>query len=182
MGSVKVKGELTPMKTETKYTKYRTDGMQAFANEDYEKSVAMFSRYLEHVPEDTITLLSRGSAHLKLEQPESAAADFTRVIQAAPNNARALHLRGLAREKQDLDEQALEDFDRAIEHDPQYGAAYLSRSHLLAKMGRVDQAVEDRKMVTHLTQRNLEAFANDHNVWQTRHMQVESGMETELNR
>lgn len=170
------------MGSEENYTRYRTEGMQAFANNDHEESIAMFSHYLKHVPEDTISLLSRGSAYLKLERPEAAAADFTRVLQAAPNNARALHLRGLAREKQNLDEQALGDFDSAIEQEPQYGAAYLSRAHLLAKMGRVDEAVEDRKMVVHLTQRNIETFANDHNVWQTQHMQVESGMETELNR
>ena len=161
---------------------HRTKGMQAFANHEYEKSVQRFTQYLEHTPGDVITLLSRGSAHLKLDRLEAAAADFTRVLDQTPDNAHALHLRGLVREKQDQDDAALEDFNSAIERNPQYGAAYLSRANLLAKMGRDEKALEDRQMVAMLTQRNVESYANDHNVWQTHHMNVEAAMETELNR
>ena len=161
---------------------HRTKGMQAFANHEYEKSVQRFTQYLEHTPGDVITLLSRGSAHLKLDRLEAADADFTRVLEQSPDNAHALHLRGLAREKQNQDEAALEDFNGAIERNPQYGAAYLSRSHLLAKMGRDEDALADRQMVAMLTQQNVEGFASDHNVWQTQHMNVEAAMETELNR
>jgi hypothetical protein len=37
-------------------------------------------------------------------------------------------------------------------------------------------------MTTHLTQRNIEAYANENNVWRSHHMHVEAAMESELNR
>ena len=49
----------------------------------------------------------------------------------------------------------------AIDIDPEYGAAYYSRATLLTKLGREDDAAEDMKMVTHLTNLNIENFAND---------------------
>jgi hypothetical protein len=49
-------------------------------------------------------------------------------------------------------------------------------------MGQTDQATEDIQMVTQLTQQNIESFANENNVWRSNHMQVETIMETELNR
>jgi hypothetical protein len=53
---------------------------------------------------------------------------------------------------------------------------------LLAKMGQEDAAAEDIKTVTHLTNVNIEQFANDNNVWRSRQMQLENIFETELNR
>jgi hypothetical protein len=38
------------------------------------------------------------------------------------------------------------------------------------------------KMVAHLTNVNLEGYANENNVWRSRHMQMETMMETDLNR
>jgi tetratricopeptide (TPR) repeat protein len=170
------------MKTQERQTDKLAEGMQAFANNDYEQSVRLFSELLNIQPDHTVALLSRGSAHMRLKRLNAAEADFTRALQSVPKNARALHLRGLVREMQGNDTTALKDFDSAIALEPDYGAAYLSRSHLYAKMGRGKQAVEDRQMVVRLTQRNLEEFADENNVWHSDHMQVESMMETELER
>ena len=79
-------------------------------------------------------------------------------------------------------EEALSDFNKAIETDPEYGAAYYSRATLLTRMGREDEATEDMKMVTHLTNLNIENFANDNNIWRSRQLQMEGMMETELSR
>jgi hypothetical protein len=49
-------------------------------------------------------------------------------------------------------------------------------------MGQEDSATEDMKMVTHLTSLNLETFANENNVWRSRHMQMENVFESDLNR
>jgi Tfp pilus assembly protein PilF len=89
---------------------------------------------------------------------------------------------GLAREMAGDDDGALKDFDKAIDIDPEYGAAYYSRATLLTKMGREDSAVEDMKMVTHLSNLNIENFANENNVWRSRELQMESVFESELNR
>jgi Tfp pilus assembly protein PilF len=80
------------------------------------------------------------------------------------------------------DAQALEDFSKAIDIDPEYGAAFYSRATLLSKMGREDSAVDDMQMVAHLTNLNIESFANENNLWRSRQMQVESALESELQR
>jgi hypothetical protein len=49
-------------------------------------------------------------------------------------------------------------------------------------MGKEDAATEDIETVTHLTNYNIESFANENNVWRSRHLEVESIMETELDR
>jgi hypothetical protein len=53
---------------------------------------------------------------------------------------------------------------KAIELKPEYGAAYYSRAALYAKLGKEDFAAEDIEKVTHLTNTNIEAFANENNV------------------
>ena len=49
-------------------------------------------------------------------------------------------------------------------------------------MGQEDAATEDIEMVTHLTNLNLENFANDNNIWRSRQMQLEGILESELDR
>jgi tetratricopeptide (TPR) repeat protein len=79
-------------------------------------------------------------------------------------------------------DEALADFGKAIDIDPEYGAAYYSRATLLTKMGREDDAVEDMEIVTHLTNLNIENFANENNIWRSRQLQLEEMLETEVNR
>jgi Tfp pilus assembly protein PilF len=113
---------------------------------------------------------------------QSAISDFNQAIELDSSHPKAYHLRGLAREMAGDNDVALEDFTRALDIDPEYGAAYYSRATLLTKMGQEDAAAEDMKMVTHLTNVNLETFANNNNIWRSRQMQVEGIMESELNR
>jgi hypothetical protein len=49
-------------------------------------------------------------------------------------------------------------------------------------MGRTDDAARDMEMVAHLSNRNIEEFANENNVWRSNHLQVESALETEIDR
>ena len=93
-----------------------------------------------------------------------------------------LHTRGLVEEKRGADDRALENFSRAIEIDPEYGAAYHSRATLHTKMGREDLALEDIAMVQHLTNKNIEAFANENNIWRSHPLGLESIVESELER
>lgn len=79
-------------------------------------------------------------------------------------------------------DRALKDFDRAIDIDPEYGAAFYSRATLLTKMGQEESALEDMKMVTHLSNLNIENFANENNVWRSRQLQLEEAMESEMHR
>ena len=82
-------------------------------------------------------------------------------------------LRGLVFEKTGDDPGALGAFNRAVDLDPEYGAAYYSRATLHTKMGREDLAAEDMQMVTHLTNVNIETFANENNIWRSHQLRLE---------
>jgi tetratricopeptide (TPR) repeat protein len=151
-------------------------------NDNIGTSIELLDKILDSDPTDKLVLLARGSAHLKSGKAENAIGDFSRAIEVDSGYAKAYHLRGLAREAAGDDNAALRDFDKAIDIDSEYGAAYFSRATLLTKMGQEDAATEDMRMVTHLTNVNIESFANENNVWRSRHMQMENVFESDLNR
>jgi tetratricopeptide (TPR) repeat protein len=158
------------------------DGMVEFINNNFEKSIEILSEAAGLDPGRKLTFVSRGSAYLKLNQLDKAMEDFNQAIEIDPEYARAFHLRGLVEEKRGADDRALDDFNRAIDIDPEYGVAYHSRATLHTKMGREDLAVDDIAMVQHLSNKNIETFANDNNIWRSQHLRLESVMESELGR
>ena len=158
------------------------DGMAAYIGQDYGTCIENLTHVLQVDQHHKLALVSRGAAFLRTGETATAMADFDRALAIDDTYARAYHLRGLAREVQNDNDGALEDFNKAIELNPDYGAAFHSRATLHTKMGQTDLAAEDIQKVTHLTQHNIESFANENNVWRSHHMQVEVMMETDLNR
>ncbi len=159
-----------------------SDGMAAFVSQDFGTCIDHLTEVIRQDDTHKLALVSRGAAFMRTGNHKTAIADFDRVIDMEPGYARAYHLRGLAREVEGDDKGALEDFNRAIDLKPDYGAAYHSRATLHTKLGQTDDAAEDIRMVTHLTQQNIETFANENNVWRSQHMNLESILETEMNR
>jgi tetratricopeptide (TPR) repeat protein len=157
-------------------------GMVAFAGQNYTESIDLLSEVINADGNHRLAIAARGAARLKMGQSKEAISDFNKTLEVDPDYARAYHLRGLAWEAEGDDEKALLDFGKAIEKSPEYGVAYYSRATLLTKMGRTDDAESDIQMVTRLTNQNIETFANDHNLWRSQQMRVESILETELNR
>lgn len=156
------------------------EGMSDFLNGEYDRSITRFSAALDIDSRFKPALKSRGAAYLKINKLRDAIADFDRLIEMDPDNARAYHLRGLAYEKKgDLD-RALGDFNRSIDHNPEYGAAYFSRATLHNKMGDTEQATADMKMVTHLTEVNIETFANENNIWRSQQLRLEAMYDDDL--
>ncbi len=158
------------------------DGMAAFVGQDYGTCIQNLTEVLQEDQSHKLAFVSRGAAFMRTGETATALVDFNRAIGLDPDYARAYHLRGLAREIQGDNDGALDDFTRAIDLSPEYGAAYHSRATLHTKMGHEDLDAEDIMMVTHLTQANIESFANENNVWRSQHMRVENMMESELNR
>jgi Tfp pilus assembly protein PilF len=156
--------------------------MSEFTKGNFGESINLLGGVLEHDAENKLAVVTRGTAQLKLGESNAAIRDFTRALEIDPGYSRAYHLRGLALEKQGNTKEALEDFSRAIELDSDYGAAYFSRATLRSKLGDSEAATDDIEMVTHLTNRNIETFANENNVWRSRQMQLETIMETDLDR
>ena len=145
-------------------------------------SIDLLDEILRADPDDRLALLARGSVYLKLGNSSNAVSDFSKAIEIDSKHPKAYHLRGLAREMAGKNDEALTDFNKAIDIEPKYGAAYYSRATLYTKMGQEDAATEDIEMVTHLTNLNLENFANDNNIWRSRQMQLEGILESELDR
>jgi tetratricopeptide (TPR) repeat protein len=170
------------MSDNEKINELYSNGMYEFINQNYDRSIEILSQVAELDRRRKLTFVSRGSAYLRLDRLEEALDDFNRAIELDSKYARAYHLRGLVLERQGDDSSAIEDFTQAIELNPEYGAAYHSRATLHAKTGNEDLAVDDMAMVQHLTNKNIEAFANDNNVWRSQQMRVENALETELER
>ena len=149
------------------------EGVSAYVNQDFEKAVEHFTSAIEEEPEFALAHVSRGAAYARLEHSSESIKDFDRAIELKPDYARAYHLRGLEFDKAGEHERALSDFNKAIELDPEYGAAYYSRASILSKTGRDENARDDIEMVAMLTQKNINSFANENNVWRSRHLQLE---------
>ena len=88
----------------------------------------------------------------------------------------------LARERQGRHAEAIDDFDKAIDLDSEYAAAFYSRATLCTKIGHEDLAVEDMRMIQHLTNKNIETFANENNVWRSHHLRLEGIAADEMDR
>ena len=148
--------------------------MSEYIGNNLDESVRLLTTAIENDPEFKLAYVSRGSAYLRLNHLKEAVKDFNKAIELDDSYSKGYHLRGLAREKLGENELAKVDFDRAIDLEPEYGAAYYSRATLLTKMGHEDRAVDDMQMVTYLTNRNIETFANENNVWRSEFLKLES--------
>ena len=147
---------------------------------NYDNSVRYLDEIMQADPEHRLAGLTLGSAWLRLGKADKALKQFDAMIALDPNHARAYHLRGLARQQLGESEAALGDFTTAVELDADYGAAYNSRATLLSELGETDRAAEDIETITRITQRNLEAFSNENNVWRSGQLYAESAMGSEF--
>ncbi len=160
-------------KNESRAKEYFQEGMVEFVGQNYDKSIEVLNRAIESDSTFKLARLSRATAYMKLDRLDEARVDFDRVIEIDPNYSKAYHMRGLVYERSGDQEAALIDFNKAIDLDPEYGAAYYSRANLHANMGNQDLATEDIQMVTHLTNVNIESFANENNIWRSQHLKLE---------
>ncbi|MFO8083738.1 MAG: tetratricopeptide repeat protein [Desulfobacterales bacterium] len=149
-------------------------GMSAFIKEHFEDAVELFTKTIDNDPLVPLAYVSRGAAYTRLERTEDSIRDFTRAIELKSDYARAYHLRGLEFEKTGDTENALSDFDKAVELDPEYGAAYYSRAAVRSKTGQNDLAAEDMATVAMLTEKNINSFANENNIWRSHHLKLET--------
>ncbi len=168
------------MTDNTRANDHYINGMFEFLRDNFGKSIELLTQAIEEDNDHKLAYMSRGSAYLRLERLDDAIADFDHAIHLNPDFPRSYHLRGLAKEKQGTFAEAIADFSKAIELDPEYAAAYYSRATLHTKMGNEDRAVDDIQMVQHLTNANIETFANENNVWRSQHMRVEAIAENEM--
>lgn len=163
----------TTAPTETAHPHF-DEGVRTYASGELEESLRHFSEAIDagEVPERAY--VSRGAAYLRLERPEAALADFDQALSLAPDQSRTHHLRGLAKAQLHDDDAALAAFNRAIELDPEYGTAYYSRSTLQNRRGNEAAAMEDIQTYTHLTEKRLQEFGNENNIWRSQQLHLEA--------
>ena len=159
-----------------------TNAMSNLMKDKLGVSIDLLNELIAADSDDKLAYLARGAVYLKMSDTNNAISDFSRVIEIDANHPKAYHLRGLAHEMAGDDDDALLDFNKAVDIDGEYSAAFYSRASLLTKMGQEDSALEDMKMVNHLSNLNIESFANDNNVWRSRQLQLEEAMESEMHR
>ncbi len=170
------------MKNSDRQKELFTNAMSNLLKNKLSISIDLLNELINVDSDDKLALLARGSVYLKTGDTDKAVGDFTRAIEIDSKHPKAYHLRGLAREMAGDDDEALLDFNRAIEIDSEYGAAFFSRANLLTKMGQEDLALEDMKMVNQISNLNIESFADENNVWRSRHLQMENTMESDMYR
>jgi tetratricopeptide (TPR) repeat protein len=112
-----------------------------------------------------------------------AVADLDRAAELHPENARVYHLRGIAYTKLGEREKGLRDLDKAISLNPEYGAAFLSRANVHSELGHTEESDEDMEMAVLLEEKNLQTFADENNIWRSRHLRLEAeGIVAEIDR
>ena len=170
------------MKDNDKKNDQFTSAMSNLMKDKLDVSIDLLNELIDADSDDKLAFLARGSVYLKMSDTKNAINDFSRALEIDSKHPKAYHLRGLAHEMAGDNDEALSDFNRAIDIDTEYGAAFYSRASLLTKMGQEDSALEDMKMVNHLSNLNIESFANENNVWRSRQLQLEETMESEMHR
>jgi tetratricopeptide (TPR) repeat protein len=170
------------MKTNERKSDLFASAMSNLMKDKLGVSIDLLNELIDIDSDDKLAFLARGSVYLKMKDTRKAIADFNRVIEIDGRSPKAYHLRGLAHEIAGDNDNAISDFNMAIDIDGEYGAAFYSRASLLTKMGQEGSAIEDMKMVNHLSNLNIENFANENNVWRSRQLQLEEAMESEMHR
>ena len=156
------------------------EAISEYIEGNYSKSISRLQEILQVDPDHRLAGLTLGSAWLKSGEAQKALGQFDALIASDPSHARAYHLRGFAHQILGDSDAALRDFSAAIENDADYGAAYHSRATLLGELGETDKAAEDIEVIARLTQRNLESFSNENNIWRSQQMYGESEMGSEF--
>ena len=63
---------------------------EALVQKKIDKSIELFSNVLEHEPENSVALFSRGTAYFSKKNYQQALHDFTKCIKLKPNNAKSV--------------------------------------------------------------------------------------------
>jgi tetratricopeptide (TPR) repeat protein len=162
------------MNTQSSAKEIFDEGVYLVTKGEYDISISNFSKAIQLDPQFELAYMSRGVAYGKVGKVDEALVDFDKAVKLNPKNPRTYHFRGLAYMKRKDYEKAIHDFDRAIELNPRYGVAYCSRGTAKSELGDLDQAGKDMVMAARLGEANLQAFADDHNIWRTKYDKLEA--------
>ncbi|CAK1600994.1 unnamed protein product [Parnassius mnemosyne] len=74
----------------------RTEAMKAFAEQQYEKAIKLYTEAIELNPQSALLFAKRGQVYLKLNKPNACIKDCTRALELNCDSAAAYKFRGRA--------------------------------------------------------------------------------------
>lgn len=112
-----------------------------FEDGRYEKSVEVYTLYLEEHPASSNALYNRGLAFSNLGDHERALMDFVQSFQLDSSDHDAMHRIGVEMRHLGRFESALSMQDQVIERAPDFKDAYTERGIVLDDLGRFEEAL-----------------------------------------
>ena len=108
---------------------------------DRDPAVELYSRVIEHKPDQALAYYKRGNLLKDHEQLEAALADYDRAIALKPDYAYALCNRGVVLSRLNRLEAALDSYNRAIAISPDDAIALFNRAVVLKQVGQPEEAL-----------------------------------------
>jgi tetratricopeptide (TPR) repeat protein len=118
-------------------------GNAFYAAERYEEALLEYSAALALLPDDPVTLYSRGTTLSGLGRHREALADYNRAHELRPDDPDTLNNRGNALGELDRHEEALADYNRSLELRPDHPATLNNRGATLHDLKRYEEALAD---------------------------------------
>lgn len=149
----------------TEAEQLKKDGEQQAADDNYARSVPLFSKAIELSPKYMDAYYNRGLVRFDLGQPDQAIPDLSEVLRIQPDYAEAYFQRGNGFQQTGQPDQALQDFSRAIELKPNHAMAYNNRANVYVLQTQFDQAMTDYSKAIECDPFLSNAYANRGSLW-----------------
>ena len=165
-------------------TYYFNLGLVFYADDQFQRAISYYDKAIKLNDEIALWFVSRGSAHLNLDDIDAATADYKKSLELEPDLADAwIGLSNIALIEEDFDA-ALEAANKAVELQPKNAMGLNVRGWIQYKRDAIDEAIYDlnrairfaprlsiaygNRGVCHVSQNNFEQAIADH----TRHLKL----------
>ena len=111
--------------------------------DDYDRAVVEYDRYLVDRPEDDRVLEYRADAYVNRGSYDYAVRDYSKLIELDVESAELYYNRGCAHLAAGRLPEAVEDFTKSISLDETRNLAYTNRGTALARQGKYEEAIGD---------------------------------------
>jgi len=129
-------------------------------DDDYDRAVLEYDRYLVDHPEDDDVLLHRADAYVQRGSYDYAVRDYDRLVAMNVESADLYYNRGCAHLAAGRIDMAIEDFNKSIALDETRNLAYTNRGSAKARKGLYKAAIEDFDMALKLDPHDTLALRN----------------------
>ena len=151
----------SPGRAKMKAKQKLAEAVELISARRYEEALPLLDEAVRLNPENTDSLLARGTVYRKCQRYSEAITDYDSVIRIEPQNGDAYCQRAFARQQSLTDpteNTVLADANRAIELDPDSALAHLIRGNVHVLQRNFDKAISDFSRTAQLNPRSYSAF------------------------